>query len=859
MLCPLLALVCLSAPPMFAQRPGGGAASSEEGGSKPPASLAARTANMQHRSGLLGLDYDARAGKVYLEVPMTANAAHTESPEYIYAISLVHGTGSNDLGMDRGQLGGVGEGPSSSLVKFVRSGPKVLLMQPNERFRSSSDDPNVVKTVNESFAESVMASFKVEAEGPDGSLLLDATDFFVRDARGAATVLNQLKQGTYRFDPNRSALVPDEIKAFPKNIAVESIITVASEGGMAGRYVRDVTPNPSAMTVHERQMLIELPPPGFVPRKFSPRAGYFDHSFRDYTVPQGEDMEQQFISRFRLIKKDPDCKTSCEAVQPIQYYVDNGAQEPLRSALLEGARWWDQAYQAAGWAPGTFKVDILPNGADPMDIRYNMIQWVHRYTRGWSYGSSITDPRTGEIIKGNVTLGSLRSRQDYMIAEALLSPYKDGKAPDPAHDPMLALVLQRIRQLAAHETGHTIGLAHSYAASTFPHDLDVTTSVMEYPHPYFALDKNGNVDSSHAYPVNIGIWDKTAIDYGYREFDKGGKAVEDNAALESILEKSEKTGMVFLTDQDARPLGSASPIAHLWDNGTEPSEELNRVLAVREAAMKRFGVNAIRNGEPLAEIEDKLVVLYLFHRYQLEATIKEIGGLDYRFNIRGDGQMMPQIVSDARQQAAIDAALKTISPEVLTIPENLLAIMPPRPPGLQKTRESFPSETGMTFDPIATAEAAADLTLQELFNPERASRIVQYHMRNPPSKTSLRVLMEAVSKETARRIDGGHTMSSEVERAVEFRGLEAMLGLAVDPAASSQARAIALYHAEDLLKQWTTEAMPTDSAEAIHRKAMIARIEEFKKNPDKFVPAKAIEAPPGMPIGDEDEFGDIVF
>jgi len=372
---------------------------------------------------------------------------------------------------------------------------------------------------------------------------------------------------------------------------------------------------------------------------------------------------------------------------------------------------------------------------------------------------------------------------------------------------------------------------------------------MEYPHPWITLGKDGIPDLSHAYPVNIGIWDKVSIDYGYRQFAPNA---DEHAELNKILATSEKTGLVFMTDEDARPFGSASPIDHLWDNGTDPADELNRILTIRSAALARFGENAIKPGEPLAKLEDVLVPLYLLHRYQTEATIKEIGGLDYRYNLRGDGQMLPQIVSNAEQQKAIAAVLKTISPQTLTLPESLLKILPPRPPGLRHTAESFPSETGLTFDPIATAEAAADTTFQVLFDPARASRIVQYHMRMDPSP-SLRVLMESVSKATAERPEGGHTISSEVERAVEFRGLEWMLGLAVNPQASSQARAIALYHIDDLLKQWNAAPRPTDSAEAIHRDALINRIQEFKKDPAKFVPAKPIEAPPGMPIGENDD------
>jgi hypothetical protein len=802
--------------------------------------LAAKTAAMRHMPGLLPLDWDAKAGKLYLEVP--AFDASGRSPDLLYVESLPYGTGSNDLGLDRGQLG------AGRIVHFERIGPKLLLVQPNEMFRSSAADPAEVLSVRQSFPDSILAGFKVEAEDASGAVLVDATDFFLRDVHHVSEALKRQQQGTYKVDPMRSTIALDATKVFPKNTEVEAVLTFTTEEIPAGQYVRDVTPDPRALTVHEHQSFMELPGPGYTPRRFDPRAGYFPETYRDYAAPLGEGLDRQFIARHRLIKKDAACRNACAAEAPIQYYVDRGAPEPVRTALLEGARWWDQAFQAAGWAPGTFRVDLLPEGADPMDIRYNIIQWVHRYTRGWSYGEAISDPRTGEIIKGNVTLGSLRGRQDYLIAEALLSPYVTGRKNDPGNDPMLAMVLQRIRQLSAHETGHTLGLAHNFAASSFPHTPEQSVSVMDYPHPWITLDSRGVPDLSHAYGINIGEWDKVAIDYGYRQF---APRSDEHAELDKILSDSAKAGMYFITDEDARPFSGAHPHAHLWDNGGSPADELDRILGVRAAALARFNENAIRPGTPAAQLEDTLVPLYLLHRYQTEAAIKLIGGLDYRYQLRGDGQPGPRIVAPAEQQEAIAAVLRTLTPETLTLPENLLKLLPPLPPGSQRTRESLPSQTGLTFDPVASAEAAADLTLQVLLDPARASRLVQYHMREPEAP-SLRGLLEELSKTVAGRPEGGHTLSSEVARAVEFRALEATFSLAMNPAASSQARAIASSHIADLYTQMTAAPSPSDSAEAIHRKALIDRISQFQRDPAKFTPAKTIDAPPGMPIGEDE-------
>ena len=482
-----------------------------------------------------------------------------------------------------------------------------------------------------------------------------------------------------------------------------------------------------------------------------------------------------------------------------------------------------------------------------MDVRYNIIQWVNRYTRGWSYGASVIDPRTGEILKGNVTLGSLRGRQDYLIAEALLAPYRNGKpSADDAQNTPLQMVLERLRQLAAHETGHTLGLAHNFAASSYPLPPDQTVSVMDYPAPWVTVGSNGVPDVSHAYPAGIGIWDKVAIDYGYREFDKSGKPYEDDAALTTILRNSQKRGLVFISDADSRPPGSAHPHSHLWDNGTDPATELDRVLKVRTAAMQRFGVDNIRDGTPLAQLEDVLVPLYLFHRYQTVAAAKEIGGLDYRYNVRDDGQMLPEIIDPTDQRHALASVLKTLSPAMLTLPQPLLQLLPPRPPGLPRTEEDFPSRTGVSFDPIAAADSAADMTLELLFNPERDNRLVQYHSEEP-AEPSLQDVIEATLTSTQVPADASG-LELEVKRAVDNRIVEALLGLAAEKDDSAETKAIVRYELTQLRAKLTQGAGTDMEDRALHA-MQVERIDAFFRDPAKFVPAKPAVVPPGMPIG----------
>jgi hypothetical protein len=786
--------------------------------------IAEKTKDAQKFAGYFNLYWDPKTGKLWLEIDKW-------NTNFLYQGSLTAGVGSNDIGLDRGQLG------ETRVVRFERSGPKVLLIQENLNFRAVSNDADEKRAVHDSFAESVIWGFSAAAE-ENGHLLVDATDFYLRDAHGVTAALKRTKQGAYKLDGSRSAIYLANTKNFPLNTEVEATLTFT--GDEPGKWVKDVTPDPTSITVREHHSFVQLPPAGYKARAYDPRSSFYGISYMDYATPVSEPIVKRFTARHRLEKRDPTAAVS-EPVEPIVYYLDRGAPEPIRSALLEGARWWNQAFEAAGYK-NAFRVELLPEGADLMDLRYNVIQWVHRATRGWSYGAGVMDPRTGEIIKGHVTLGSLRVRQDYLIAEGLLAPYEKGK---PVSPKMQEMALARLRQLAAHEVGHTLGLMHNYSASTLNR-----SSVMDYPPPVAKLASDGTIDLSDAYATGIGEWDKVSITFGYQDFPAG---TDENAALSKILLDAYGRGLRYLTDQDARPAGSSSSLAHLWDSGSNAVDELNRLMQVRAAALKTFGENNIREGAPLATMEDALVPLYMLHRYQVEAAAKFVGGMDYTFAVRGDGETPTKIVASAEQRRALAAVLATLKPSALALPDPLLRMIPPRPPGYERGREHFKIHTSPAFDALAPAEEAAQHTLQFLFNTDRAARLVEFHARDAANPGLQEVLDAIVAATWKARHPAGY--AGEVARTVDNVVLYDLLSLAMNDHATTQVRAVASREVEQLKGWLNANKAGGDPAQQAHLAHAAAQIEQFQKDPKKLELAPPPEPPDGPPIGDDEEFG----
>jgi hypothetical protein len=822
--------------------------------------------------GFFTFYHDNKEGKIYLEIDKF-------NAQFLFQSSLPQGIGSNDIGLDRGQLG------ETRLVQFELVGNKVFLRQFNPYYRADTDNLMEKQAVEQAFASSIIWGFKVVARSKKSNknnkaqILIDYTPFLLSDIHNIGDTLKQNKQGSFSIDDSRSGIYTKRSKAFPENTELEATITFTGSG--AGQYLKSVTPDAQAVTVNLHHSLIKLPDSNYRMRKFHPYSGYWSVAYADYASAIDEPLIKRVIPRHRLNKQNPEAKTS-KAVKPIIYYLDSGVPEPIRTALLDGAMWWQQAFKDIGYEDA-FQVKILPKDADPMDVRYNVIQWVHRATRGWSYGSSVIDPRTGEIIKGHVTLGSLRVRQDYLIALGLTSPFIGTEKADTSA--MQAMALARIRQLSAHEVGHTLGIAHNFAAS-----VNDRASVMDYPHPYIRLNDEGEIDLSQAYKKNIGLWDKYVIAYGYADY---GAETDDDIEnqLAELVAASKAKGLLYVSDPDARPASGAHNTGHLWDNGSNAAQELKRVMQVRAKALENFGLNSIAPGTPLSELETALVPIYNFHRYQVEAAAKLIGGVDYAYEVKpvhhkkqpansqtldemqevnepnsmlqenhviAEEQQRIQAVSAAMQQQALTALLSTLSPQFLTLADDIISLIPPAAYGYPRNRESFTSQTGPTFDPVSAAQASAKHTLSLLLNPQRLARLqqqaVRYQQGDKRAEStnaifSVQQLIQQIINSTIK--EKPHSgLALLVQQRVNQQVVEQLLTLWHTKSVVSEVRSEVLASLK-LLVEWFDDNNDRRQYSALGNQfILLAKHIEFSLEENHWiVPKSTLTMPPGSPIG----------
>lgn len=771
-------------------------------------------ANAELMGGYFDLYWDASTGKMYWEIDEL-------DVEFLYQVSMASGLGSNPVGIDRGQLRG------TYVLSPKRIGPRILLMQPNYRYRASSDNELERQAVEDSFAPSVLWGFDIVAE-TGARALIDATDFFLRDARNVTGAISGRDQGDFSLDKSRSAFYLNNTKAYPENVEVESMLTFTSSN--PGRLVNGVAATGGSVTLRQHHSLVKLPDDDFAVRYADPRIGTNGPTIQDYSTAIDEDLQVRLVARHRLQKKDPNAAIS-EPVEPIIYYVDSGTPEPIKSALIEGASWWNDAYEAAGFI-NAFQVMELPAGADAQDVRYNMIHWTHRRTRGYSYGGSVTDPRTGEIIKGNVNLGSLRLRQDYLHGQGLVPGFEYLSSVSDGNSASVDMALDRVRQLSAHEVGHTLGFPHNYLASSYGRE-----SVMDYPAPLIEISDNGEIDLSNAYLQRIGEYDKLSVRYAYEQFPPGAN---EEAELESIVQESIDRGLLFMAHNNNNFVGAGHQFASVWDNGDNLVDQLKHEFEVRRIGMENFSPDLIREGEPYSNLEYVLLPLYMHHRFQLNSAAQSIGGANYRNAVRGDGQTPFTIIDGDEQRDALNTVLSTLSVDFLKLPENVLDLLPPAA-YRHNQGESFPGRAGLLFDALGAAEASANLSVQQLMHPARMARLVTYGSMGdyPDLEEVVDSLIEQTWGAETPEDEYGQRVLSVVQRVA----VDEMITQASNTGSSGEVRSVLASRLNELANQLEDERNPS-----AHQEGVAADIRRWQQRAENALPQPALQMPAGDPI-----------
>lgn len=764
--------------------------------------------------GYFNLYWDDALGNLYWEIDKL-------DTEFLYQISMGSGLGSNPIGIDRGQLRG------TYVLAAQRVGPRVLLVEPNYRYRATSDNPLEVQAVNDAFAPSVIWGFDIVAAEGD-SVLVDATNFFLRDARDVVGQIARSNQGAFSLDTSRSALFLDNTAGYPENVEVEAMLTFTSSN--PGNLVNSVAASGNSITLRQHHSIVKLPDDNFEPRLADPRIGTFGPTIQDYGTDIDTDKNVRLVARHRLEKADPTAARS-RAVEPIVYYVDSGTPEPIKTALIEGASWWNQAFDAAGFIDA-FQVRELPAGADAQDVRYNMIHWTHRRTRGYSYGGSVQDPRTGEIIKGNVNLGSLRLRQDYLMGQALVPAFDYMAEVVADTSASVNMALDRVRQLSAHEVGHTLGFPHNYIASAYGRE-----SVMDYPAPLIEITDDGRIDLSNAYVQRIGEYDKLAVRYAYSQFAPDADAAEELAA---IVQESLDTGLIFMDHNNNNFRGAGHQFAGVWDNGDNLVEHLKHEIEVRRIGLANFSQNVIDRGTPISELEWALLPLYMHHRFQLNSAAQSIGGADYRYAVRGDGQLPLTIVEAEEQRDALETVLSTLTPEFLAIDPEILKMLPPSA-HRYAAGEAFPGRTQLLFDPLGAAEAAASLTLEILLHPARMARLVAYGSLG--DYPNLEEVVDRLLEVTWGAQTQGSDYLTQVLHVAQRVTINEMMTQATSDENSGEVRAVLTQALARLASSLESIRSPSS-----HQTTAVADIRRWQADPTRNAPAEALTMPPGDPI-----------